>query len=428
MVRRFLSREERVVLDEDGKKRKKGYSEIHHLLLSPRKDVRDSSAKALEKIATKHADVAETEMNSIYETKKYEDALRGYTRPDEGRHVSDDIDTEVVDAMLGAVSSDFTVSRRFYRFKASLLGLPALSYHDRAAPYGSVAKKYSFEDGFQLVHDVFTDLDEEFAEILEGFKNEGRLDVYPRKGKSGGAFCVSFLKASPTYILLNYSGLVNDVLTIAHEAGHGINDELMRKAQNSLNFGSPLSVAEVASTFFEDFVLERLLEDAEDEERLVLLVERLDDVMTGVYRQVAAYRFEQELHEEFRKKGYLSKDEIAKIFVRHMTDYLGDSTKMDLGAQYGWVYWSHFRRFFYVYSYASGILVSKGLQDMVREDSSTISKVKQIFSAGSSKSPVSLFDSVDIDITDAGFWKKGLSETERVLGEAEELAKKLGKL
>jgi oligoendopeptidase F len=428
MVKRFLSREERIVLDEEGKKSRKNFSEIQDLLKSGKKRVRKSAAKAFENINTQHSDVAEVELNSIYESKKFEDDLRGFDRPDAARHLSSDIDTEVVDAMISAVHSHFDLSARYYALKAKLLKLPKLSYYERVVPYGSVDKKYPFNEGVRIVEEVFKGLDPEFAEILGGFVSEGRFDVYPKKAKSSGAFCVDYLKVSPTYILLNYSNKVDDVLTMAHELGHGINSELMKMKQNSLNFGSPLSIAEVASTFFEDFVLEKLLKDADDDEKLTLMVEKMDDTMSSIYRQVAAYRFEQELHENIRNEGYLSKEAIGEIFIKHMKSYMGDAVMMDHGAEYGWVYWGHFRRFFYVYSYASGLLISKGLQKMVREEPGSITKVKEIISAGSSKAPTELFNSVGIDITDTGFWEEGLSETERLLEETEKLAKKQGKI
>lgn len=188
------------------------------------------------------------------------------------------------------------------------------------------------------------------------------------------------------------------------------------------------SIAEVASTFFEDFVLEKLLEDTDDEERLTLMVEKMDDNISSIYRQVAAYRFEQELHKRIRDEGYLSKKTISEIFIKHMKSYMGDAVMVDQGAQYGWVYWGHFRTFFYVYSYASGLLISKSLQKMVHEDFRAISKVKEIFSSGSSMSPTQLFKSVGIDITETDYWKEGLSETERLFEETQKIAKKLGKI
>src|SRR5690606_34227717 len=148
------------------------------------------------------------------------------------------------------------------------------------------------------------------------FVNEGLIDVYPRKGKRGGAFCAHHNKTLPTYILLNHTDKLRDVTTLAHESGHGINNEMMRKKQNSLNFSTPLSTAEVASTFMEDFVLTEVLkENEEDEElRLGIMMMKLDDEISTIFRQIACINFERELHQKFREIGYLSKEAIGEMF------------------------------------------------------------------------------------------------------------------
>lgn len=202
----------------------------------------------------------------------------------------------------------------------------------------------------------------------------------------------------------------------------------MRNKQNALNFSTPLSTAEVASTFMQDFVTEEILKTADDEERLCLLLEGVDEAVGSAFRQVACYQFEQELHKNIGEKGYLSKDEIGKLFRKYMSGYMGDAVEMSPGSENWWVYWSHIRHFFYVYSYASGLLISKSLQGMVRMDKSAISKVKDFLSAGSSDSPKNIFKKMDIDITDANFWNRGLDQIENLLDETEALAKKLGKI
>jgi len=221
---------------------------------------------------------------------------------------------------------------------------------------------------------------------------------------------------------------LKDVETLAHELGHGINDELMKEKQNSINFGTPLSTAEVASTFVEDFVMDELMREADDETRLALMVTKLDSDISSIMRQIACYKFEQDLHKEFREKGHLSKDDIGKIFMKNMKDYMGDAVEQSPGSQNWWVYWSHIRSFFYVYSYSSGLLISKSLQASVKKDKKFIEKVKEFLSSGLSASPKDIFKKTGIDITDKGFWNNGLDEVESLLGETEKLAKKLGKI
>ena len=155
----------------------------------------------------------------------------------------------------------------------------------------------------QTHQNVFQNIDQIFAEILDRFLSNGQFDVYPGKGKSSGAFCAHHLISQPTFILLNHTDRLNDVLTLAHELGHGINNELIRGKQNALNFGTPISTAEVASTFMEDFVLQEILKKADDDLRLSIMMMRLNDEVSTIFRQVACYRFEQQLHQVSGRKG-----------------------------------------------------------------------------------------------------------------------------
>jgi oligoendopeptidase F len=423
MVERFLGQEERKVKGE-----LKNYSELIGLIRDKNKEIRDEAAKALNEILKKYSDVAEEEMNAILNTKQIEDTLRNIKRPDESRHVSDDIDTEVVDTLIDTVTENFDISKKYYKLKAKLLNLPKLKYHERAMGYGDIEKEYSYEESIELVQKVFKNLDEEFYQIFKGYIENEQIDVYPKKGKSGGAFCAHMSKIHPTFILLNHTNKLGDVRTIAHEVGHGINNELMKKKQPPFYFDTPKSTAEVASTFMEDFVLQELLKEADDETRLNILMQKLDADVSSIQRQIACYKFEQELHEEYRKSGHLSKEEIGKLFQKNMHSYMGDAVEQSEGSENWWVYWSHIRSFFYVYSYASGLLISKAMQNLVKKDPKNIEKVKEFLSAGTSDSPKNIFLKMEIDITKKEFWQQGLQEVRDLLKETEELAKKLGKI
>jgi oligoendopeptidase F len=289
-------------------------------------------------------------------------------------------------------------------------------------------RKFVFDDAVNLVRKVFSGLDSEFSRALDSFLGQGQFDVYPAKGKASGAFCAHHLILHPTYILLNHTDTLNDVLTLAHELGHGINNEMIRKKQHALYFGTPLSTAEVASTFMEDFVLQEILREADEEMRLALMVMKLNDDVSTIFRQVACYRFEQELHAQFRQRGYLSNEEIGVIFRKHMASYMGDYVEQTAGSENWWIYWGHIRSFFYVYSYASGLLISKSLQNYVKSDPKFIGKVKIFLSAGLSDSPRNIFGKLGIDISDAGFWGRGIEEIEKLLDETISLAKKLRKI
>lgn len=427
MTEEFLSAEERAIT-QNGKNELLPFSTIISLTTDSVKGVRDAAGKFVHEITAQHVAVAEHELNAILLEKKIDDELRGLKRPDEGRHIGDDIDSAVVDAMLGAVEKKFSIAQDFYALKAQLLGQEKLAYHERGVEIGNLPDNYDAATSVDLVQKVLGQLDPEFLAIFDMMLKNGQLDFYPKKGKSGGAFCVMDLPSQPTFVLLNHTNKLRDVTTLAHEMGHAINDELMKKHQHALYCGTSLAIAEVASTFVEDFVLDEVAKEAGDENKLAILMMKLNDDISTIFRQVAAYRFEQELHKAFLDKGYLSKTEIGALFQKNMAAYMGPAVTQDPGAENWWVYWSHFRRFFYVYSYASGLLISKALQNKVRADKKFISKVKEFLSAGSSDSPKNIFAALGIDITDQNFWQSGLTEVENLLSEAKTLAKKLGKI
>jgi oligoendopeptidase F len=425
MTSSFLSKEEKEILTEKGNKETKNFSQILSAIDSKNKKVRNSAAKALNKIFEKHLDVAENELNSVLFDKKINDELRGYERPESARHLADDIDTKVVNSLLKSVSANFSIAKRYYSLKAKLMKVPILAYHERNVEYGKTDKKYDYDKTIGVVSKVTKELDPKFYEIFNKFINEGSVDVFPKKGKRSGAFCTHSLITHPTYILLNHTDKIDDLRTFAHELGHGINNELIKEKQNALNFGTPTSTAEVASTFFEDFVFQEIIKDADEEYRLSLMVSKLNQDISTIFRQIAFYNFEVDLHKDFREKGYLSKEDIGKLFRKHMMSYMGPAIEQSEGSQNWWVYVQHFRYFFYVYSYAGGLLISKSLQAQVRKDPKFIEKVKIFLSAGLSDSPKNIFKKLKIDITDQKFWDRGIGEVDNLLKETEILAKKL---
>jgi len=428
LVQGLLSKNEKNVLTESGKKEKKSFAEILNLINNQNKEIRDSAALAVNEILDDLSDVAEGELNSILENKKINDNLRGFDRADLSRHLEDDIDSGVVDSLISAVSLKFDISKRHYKLKAKLMGVDSMEYHERNVPYSNIKINYDFDKGFGKIKNVFAKLDSDFLQIAEGYLKNGQIDVFPKKGKIGGAYCFHGLLSDKTFILLNYGGLLDDLTTIAHEIGHGINNEFMKKKQNALNFGTPKSTAEVASIFMEDFVLGEELESVGEEEKLSIMVQKLDRDVSTIFRQIACYVFEQELHKEFRKKGYLSKEEIGKLFSKYMAAYMGEGVKMSEGSENWWIYWNHIREMFYNYSYASGCLISKALQKKVKEDKAFIENVKFFLSIGTSMSPKDIFLKLGLDISDKDFWNQGLSEVEELLNKTEKLAKKLGKI
>lgn len=401
------------------------FSQILATLDHPDKKTRDAAAADFNDILKEHLVVVENEINAILTNKKIDSNLRGYTRPETGRFIADDINAEVVDQLVSTIASRFDIPKRYYLLKARLLGLSKLAYHERNMEYSKIHIKYPFYKAVSIVQTALTGIDPLFGQILANFLQQGQVDVEPKKDKKSGAFCVYGSIEQPTYVLLNHTNKLNDVLTLAHEFGHAINDELMKKAQNALNFGTPLSTAEVASTFMEDFVLTGLLKQADDHQRLSIMMMKLNDDISSIFRQIALFRFEQELHQKFNQTNYLSARQIGTIFQKHMQSYMGAAVKQSPGSANWWTYISHFRSFFYVYSYASGLLISKSLQASVKKNPQFITKVKKFLSAGLSDSPQNVFADLGINISDPLFWQKGLTEIDNLLTETEQLAKKL---
>lgn len=408
MISELTDKQKLNIKDENEKEIEITYNDIQKYLNSKNKKVRDIAANEFNKINGRYAEIAEFEINSVLENKKISDEYRGIPRPDLTRHIADDIDSEVIDILTKIVTENFHISREYYKKKAKLLKQKTLGYHERNVPLGEIDSKYIFKDSIKLVEDTFTNIDKEFGEIVKTFSKNGQYDAFAKQAKSSGGFCITISKNLPTYILLNFNEKLNDVLTIAHESGHAIHSEFSKK-QNSLNSGYPTSLAEVASTFFEDFVLEKILKTANDDLKFAILAEKINSDVSSIFRQVAFYNFEKELHSEFRKQGYLSKEYISDLFCKHMKAYLGEHVDEDEGMRNGWIYIGHFRKFFYVYSYASGLLISKALQSMVKEDIENIKFVKEFLSSGSSKSPYEIFNGMGIDITRKEIWKKGLN-------------------
>jgi oligoendopeptidase F len=258
MTSDFLAKNEAEVLNEKGKKVTKAFSEIWNDIADKNKQVRDSAVVEFNRIVKENTDVAENELNSIFQTKKVSDELRKMDRPDLARHLADDIDTSAVDALIEAVESRFDISKKYYKLKAQLMGVKKLKYNERTVEYGAFNKKFKYEEAVELVGKAFKRLDGEFYYIFKEMVENGKIDVYPKKGKESSELCVTLLKDKPTYILLNHSGKLIDVTTLAHEMGHAINDELIKKQQNALNLFTPVSTAEVASIFMQDFVLDEV--------------------------------------------------------------------------------------------------------------------------------------------------------------------------
>lgn len=415
MIESLLSKET-AKIEINGKKEDANFSRLIALSSDAKKETRNSASKHVNRILRKISDIAEIELNSILEDKLNDDILRKVKRDDELRHLTDDIESSSVDTLIEEVKNSFQLSKKYYQIKAEILGVKKLKYNERNIPVGAFTKKFTFEESYNIVEKTFNDLSPKFSSILKSFITNGQIDVFPAKGKAGGAFCTHDTKKLPVFVMLNFTGTVEDILTFAHEMGHAIHFELAKK-NNSLNFGASTATAEVASIFMEDFALQNLLKLMTEKEKLTLLMHKLNEDISTIQRQVAIYLFEKDLHREFKKQGYLSKKDIGEIFIQNMKNYLGDFVEISKGVENWWIYISHIRNFFYVYSYASGALISKALQHKIKNNHIKIDKYINFLEAGTSDSPQNLFSSFGIDISKKEFWNEGLQEISLLLNQ-----------
>ncbi|HOV29721.1 MAG TPA: M3 family oligoendopeptidase [Candidatus Dojkabacteria bacterium] len=414
MLSELLDKQKLIVKDDEFTTKTISYNEIGKYLNSPKKEIRDYASKQFNRINKKYFEIAEFEINSILGYKKISDEYRKIPRPDLSRYIADDIDVDIVDTLASVVTEHFDISKRYYTYKAKTLGQKSIKYYERNVPLGPINLEYTYEESMNLVKNSFEKIDPLFSSIVDSFDKNSQYDVMPKSGKTGGAFCISVGKNYPIYILLNHTNRLNDVLTIAHESGHGIHSKLS-SVQSELNNGYPTSLAEVASTFFENFTLEQILMNANEKDKIAILNQKVMNDISSIFRQIAFLNFEKELHSQFRSKGYLNKEYISDLYIKHMKSYMGDSVEADDSMKYGWIYVGHFRKFFYVYSYACGLLISKALNSLIKEDKKNVELLKQFLSSGSTKSPKEIFANMGIDITNREFWMKGIREIEQDL-------------
>ncbi len=368
------------------------------------------------------APLSEAELNAIFTNKKIDDELRGYKTPYEATVQGYRNDPKVVEALVKTVSEHFSLAHKFFIIKAKLLKQGKLSYADRNAHVGKIGAKFNFDQSVEVLTDEFGKLGSWYSETFQKFVQNGQIDAFSRIGKKGGAYCWGS-SVTPTMVLLNHAGDLDSLSTFAHEMGHAFHTELSKK-QGALYDDYSISLAETASTLFEAIVTESVLSKLPEKEQIIVLHNKVLDSIQTVFRQIACFNFELDLHHSIRAKGFLGHEEIAGMHNKHMQNYLGPIFKLMEDDGYFFVQWGHIRRFFYVYSYAYGMLVSKAMLRRYKKDPSFWKSIEKFLSAGGSDSPENILKSIGIDITTPTFWKEGLKEIEDDIKKLENLAKK----
>lgn len=381
--------------------------------------------KSIREVFKNVSPFAESEINAIYTKKKIEDELRGYKNPYDATLLRYQNDEKTVMNLVNTVSNNFKISHRFYALKAKILGLKKLDYAARGVSMGEIKKKFDFKTGCDVLSSCFEKVDPKYKTMFETFIKNGHVDAFPKEGKTGGAYCMSNI-GIPTFVLHNYVDTYNSVNTLAHEMGHAFHAE-MSKAQPALYESHTISVAETASTLFENFAFDEVFETLSEDEKIIALHDKINSSIKTIFRQIACFNFEKDLHVLVRSKGFASKEEIAELMNRHMKAYLGPVFELDPDDGYFFVTWSHIRRFFYVYSYAYGELISTALYAEYKKDKKFMVKIEQFLSAGGSKSPYQIFKDIGIDTTKPDFFLNGLKKIESEIDVLEKLVGKRGK-
>jgi oligoendopeptidase F len=392
-------------------------------LLSPDRERRRSTAEAITAALEPGLRTRGFIYNTLVYDKSVDDRLRHYPNWLAARNLANEASDESVLALIHAVRGRYDIPQRWYRLKAKLLGLDRIADYDRSATIASSEPLFSYEEARELVVDTYFDFSPEAGAITRRFFDESWIDAPVRENKRGGAFCATVYGVHP-YVMLNFTARRRDVLTIAHELGHGLHSALAEK-QGVFHQSTPLTVAETASVFGETLVFERLLAKTDsDTERLELLAGRIDDAVATVFRQMAMNRFEHLVHTRRRSQGELSVQDISQAWVESQGEMLGDSVDITEGYHWWWSYIPHFINTpGYVYAYAYGQLLALSVYGRYREvGEALVPRYLEMLGAGGSMAPEQLGEIVGIDLADPGFWDAGLKLVDEQLIEAEALA------
>jgi oligoendopeptidase F len=368
--------------------------------------------------------------NTLLADKATDDRLRRYPHWLAARNLANEASDQSVQALIEAVRSRYEIPRRWYRLKARLLGVERLADYDRMAAVTQDDVSFPFAQAREIVLDCYSSFSPELGTLTKRFFDEHHIDAPVRPAKRGGAFCAAAVPSVFPYVLLNYTSRRRDVLTLAHELGHGVHFALAAP-QGIFHQSTPLTLAETASVFGETIVFGRLLqEDSTPASRLALLAENLEDTIATVFRQVAMNRFEDLVHTNRREQGELSVERLGELWAESQSEMFGDSIELTEGYRTWWSYIPHFIGSpGYVYAYAYGQLLALSVYERYEQiGPELVPGYLQMLAAGGSRSPEELGKLVGVDLTDPGFWTTGLDLVERQLEEAEAAAEASGRL
>jgi oligoendopeptidase F len=390
-------------------------------LSAPDRSLRQAAGEAIGAAFKERIRLFSLITNTKAKDKEIIDRWRKYPRPGSYRNRSNMVEDEVVDALVTAVVDAYPrLSHRYYLMKAKWLGLPKLAHYDRNAPLpGDDDRKISWTEARERVLTAYGAFSPDLARIGQQFFDKPWIDVPPREGKAGGAFSHPTVPSAHPYLLLNYHGRTRDVMTLAHELGHGVH-QVLAGSQGYLMASTPLTLAETASVFGEMLTFRALLDSAVPEQRRVMLTSKVEDMLNTVVRQIAFYRFETKVHDE-RRGGELLPDRIGEIWRDVQTESLGPA--FDFSPEYD-VFWAYIPHFvhspFYVYAYAFGDCLVNALYSVFQSGHPGFqAKYLDMLRAGGTRRHKELLAPFGLDASDPAFWTKGLDVISGFIDELE---------
>ncbi len=383
---------------------------------------REASAREVARVFGENVKLFARVHNTLAKEKEIEDRWRGMPTPQAGRHLSNQVEPEVVEALRNAVVAAYPkLSHRYYQMKRKWLGLEQMEVWDRNAPLPMESdRKVGWDEAKDTVLSAYSAFDPEMARLAEPFFDKGWIDAGVKSGKAPGAFAHPTVADVHPYVMLNYLGKPRDVMTLAHELGHGVHQRLAA-GQGELLSSTPLTLAETASVFGEMLTFRRLLSEAPDAaEKKVLLANKVEDMINTVVRQIAFYDFECKLHDA-RRQGELTPDDIGALWMTVQGESLGPAFTFMEGYETFWAYIPHFVHSpFYVYAYAFGDGLVNALYAVYEEgDPAFQEKYFEMLKAGGSKHHKELLAPFGLDASDPAFWDKGLSMISGFIDELE---------
>lgn len=386
--------------------------------------VRETAGKALISTFSGNLRVFTLISNTLAKDMEISDRWRGFEDIADSRHLSNRVEREVVDALASAVRDAYPrLSHRYYKLKAKWLGVEELNFWDRNAPLPETSKSLiSWQDAKDIVISAYGDFSPEMAEIAGDFFDKSWIDAPVRRGKAPGAFAHPTVPSAHPYVLVNYMGKARDVMTLAHELGHGVH-QVLAGDQGALMASTPLTLAETASVFGEMLTFRAILKQTTDKrERKAILAQKVEDMINTVVRQIAFYEFERKLHTA-RREGELTSDQIGELWMSVQADSLGPAIKLNEGYETFWTYIPHFIHSpFYVYAYAFGDCLVNSLYAVYQNaDEGFQNQYFDMLKAGGTKHHSELLKPFGLDASQPDFWNQGLSMIEGLIDELEAL-------